>query len=63
MLAGPEIRKIPVDGRETGIDQLDRVLSDVFSLNLTDEALTREELLTRVARLQLCPDKEGRCLC
>lgn len=56
--AGPEIRKIPVDGRETGIDQLDRVLADVFSLHLTDEALIREELLKRVRAFNYVPTKK-----
>lgn len=57
--AGPEIRKIPVDGRETGIDRLDRVLADVFSLHLTDEALIREELLKRVRAFNYVPTKKA----
>lgn len=56
--AGPEIRKIPVDGKETGIDRLDRILSDVFSLHLADEALIHAELLKRVRAFNYVPTKK-----
>lgn len=55
---GPEIRTILVDGKATGIDQLDRILCDAMALDLTREDEIREELLTRVKAFNYVPTKK-----
>jgi hypothetical protein len=55
---GPEIRTILVDGKATGIDQLDRILGDVIALGLAREDEIREELLTRVKAFNYVPTKK-----
>ncbi|WP_067052809.1 aldolase [Methanofollis ethanolicus] len=55
---GPEIRTVLVDGKATGIDQLDRILCDVLDLHLADEGQVREELLTRVKAFNYVPTKK-----
>lgn len=55
---GPAIRTILVDGKETGIDHLDRVLDDVIALNLSCEEEIREELLRRVRAFNYVPTKK-----
>lgn len=53
-----KIRKILIDGRETGIDQLDLILSEVAALGLTDESALRDELLKRVRVFNYVPVKK-----
>lgn len=55
---GPEIRTILVEGKATGIDQLDRILRDVLDLHLADEREIREELLKRVKAFNYVPTKK-----
>ncbi len=53
-----KIRKICIDGKETGIDQLDRILSDVAALGLPDEDAITAELLKRVRAFNYIPVKK-----
>ncbi|WP_298667429.1 NAC family transcription factor [uncultured Methanofollis sp.] len=55
---GPGIRTILVDGKATGIDQLDRILGDVAALGLNQEEEIREELLRRVKAFNYVPTKK-----
>jgi hypothetical protein len=53
-----KIKKIPVEGKDTGIDRLDWILQDVLSLHLTsDEAIT-DELVKRVQQFNYIPSKK-----
>jgi hypothetical protein len=53
-----KIRKILVEGKETGIDQLDRILSDVAALHLDDPEEIRAELIKRVKVFNYIPTKK-----
>lgn len=53
-----KIRKICIDGKETGIDQLERILSDVAVLGLPDEDTITAELLKRVRVFNYVPAKK-----
>ena len=48
-------KRILVDGKETGIDQLDWIIADVAKLKLTDDVTITEELLKRVKALNYVP--------
>jgi hypothetical protein len=52
------IKRILVDGKETGIDKLDWILAEVRKLNLSDDAVIREELLKRTMALNYVPTKK-----
>ena len=53
-----KIKKIPVEGKDTGIDRLDWILQEVANLNLTsDEAIT-DELVKRVRQFNYIPSKK-----
>lgn len=52
-------KRILVDGKETGIDQLDWILSEVKKLNLTDDAIITDELMKRVKALNYVPTKKS----
>jgi hypothetical protein len=53
-----KIKKIPIEGKETGIDRLDWILLDVASLNLiSDEAITTE-IVRRVQQFNYIPTKK-----
>jgi hypothetical protein len=53
-----KIKKIAIDGKETGIDRLDWILRDVAGLKLTsDEAIT-DELEKRVRQFNYIPTKK-----
>ncbi|MDG6257885.1 MAG: NAC family transcription factor, partial [Methanomicrobiaceae archaeon] len=56
---GIDIRTISVDGKETGIHHLDRILDDVAALGLRDPARIGEELLTRVRACNYVPMKKA----
>jgi nitroreductase len=45
-----KIKKIPIDGKETGIDRLDWILEDVAALKLTDEEQITDEMVRELAR-------------
>lgn len=51
-------KKILVDGKETGIDQLDWIMAEVRKLGLTNDAAITEELLKRVKALNYVPTKK-----
>jgi hypothetical protein len=53
-----KIRKIPIDGKETGIDRLDWILLDVASLNLTNDELIINEIIKRVQQFNYIPTKK-----
>jgi hypothetical protein len=53
-----KIKKIPIEGKETGIDRLDWILLDVANLNLTsDEAIT-SEIVKRAQQFNYIPTKK-----
>jgi len=41
-------RRVMIDGRETGIDQLDFVFEEVRKLDLKDDSILAEEIMKRV---------------
>jgi hypothetical protein len=51
-------KRILVDGKETGIDQLDWIIADVKKLGLTDDAAITGELLKRTRALNYVPTKK-----
>ncbi|MDV2482480.1 NAC family transcription factor [Methanoculleus sp. Wushi-C6] len=53
-----KIRTVLVDGKETGINQLDLIVSGVRDLNLKDDAAAREELLKRAGAFNFIPTKK-----
>jgi hypothetical protein len=55
-----KIRKVPIDGKETGIDRLDWILLDVAALGLSDEDRITDEIVKRVRKFNYIPGrKEG----
>jgi hypothetical protein len=52
------IRRIPIDGIETGIDRLDWIIAEVRKLNLADDTVITEELLKRTRALNYIPTKK-----
>jgi hypothetical protein len=50
-----KIKKIPIEGKETGIDRLDWILLDVMALGLSDEEKITNEILKRVRRFNFIP--------
>jgi len=55
-----KIKKIPIDGKETGIDRLDWILQDVISLHLSDDRTIADELVKRVRKFNYIPTKKIR---
>jgi hypothetical protein len=53
-----KIKKIPIDGKETGIDRLDWILLDVAALGLTDEEQIAGEIVKRVRKFNYVPGKK-----
>jgi hypothetical protein len=53
-----KIRKIPIDGKETGIDRLDWILRDVAVLDLHDDERILDELVKRIRRFNYIPGKK-----
>jgi hypothetical protein len=51
-------KQIPIDGKETGIDQLDWIIAEVKKLNLSDDTVITEELLKRTKALNYVPTKK-----
>jgi hypothetical protein len=52
------IKRILVDGKETGIDQLDWIIAEVKKLNLSDDTEIARELLKRTKVLNYVPTKK-----
>jgi len=53
-----KIKKISIDGKETGIDRLDYIFDDVIKLHLKDENQIRQEILKRVRIFNFIPTKK-----
>jgi hypothetical protein len=53
-------RRILVDGKETGIEQLDRIIAEVKKLNLSGDTVITGELLRRTKALNYVPSKKAR---
>jgi hypothetical protein len=51
-------KRILVDGKETGIDQLDWIIAEVKKLGLTEDAAITDELLKRTKALNYIPTKK-----
>ncbi len=52
------IKKILVDGKETGIDKLDWIIDEVKKLQLTSKQAIADEIMLRVARFNYIPTKK-----
>jgi hypothetical protein len=55
---GIHIRKILIEGKETGIDQLEFIISNVRKLGLTDDEKIAEELVHQVKVFNYVPTKK-----
>ena len=53
------IRRIPIDGIDTGIDRLDWIIAEVKKLQLSDDEAITEELLKRTRVLNYVPSKKA----
>jgi hypothetical protein len=53
-----KIRKIPIDGKETGIDRLDWILRDVAALALHDDGKIADEMVKRVREFNYIPGRK-----
>ena len=51
-------RRVMIDGRETGIDQLDFVFEEVRKLDLKDDSILAEEIMKRVKVFNYVPSKK-----
>lgn len=54
----PGVRRIPIDGIETGITGLDECIAAVKALDLADGAAVMEELLARLAKGNYIPTRK-----
>ncbi|MGB9175557.1 MAG: NAC family transcription factor [Methanoregula sp.] len=54
------IKQILVNGKGTGIDQLDWIIAEVRKLNLPDDGVIIEELLKRTKALNYVPTKTAK---
>jgi hypothetical protein len=53
-----KIKKIPIDGKETGIDRLDWIIQDVVSLRLSHDEEIADALITRVRQFNYIPTRK-----
>jgi hypothetical protein len=53
-----KIKTVLVDGKETGINQLEMIVAGVRDLHLTDDAAIRAELLRRAGAFNYIPTKK-----
>ena len=53
-----KIKKIVIEGKETGIDRLDWILRDVYRRNLTGDETITDELISRVRQFNYIPTKK-----
>jgi hypothetical protein len=53
-----KIKKIPIDGKDTGIDRLDWILQEVANLRLTNNEAITDELVKRVLQFNYIPTKK-----
>ncbi len=52
------IKKILIDGKETGIDKLDWIIEEVKKLKLTSTQAIADEIMLRVAQFNYIPTKK-----
>ncbi|MFA4878060.1 MAG: NAC family transcription factor [Methanoregula sp.] len=53
-----KIKKIPIEGKDTGIDRLDWIMEDVAGLHLTSDEMITDELVKRVQQFNYIPSKK-----
>jgi hypothetical protein len=53
------IKRILIDGKETGIDHLDWIFAEVKKLGLDNDAAIADELLKRVKEFNYVPTKKS----
>ncbi|WP_321504240.1 NAC family transcription factor [uncultured Methanoregula sp.] len=53
-----KIKKIAIDGKDTGIDRLDWIFADVANLHLTNDTMITDELVKRVLQFNYIPSKK-----
>ena len=53
-----KIKKIPIEGKETGIDRLDWILLDVAGLKLNNDEIITDEIIERVRQFNYIPTKK-----
>ncbi len=53
-----KIKKIPIEGKETGIDRLDWILLDVAGLKCTNDEIITDEIIKRVRQFNYIPTKK-----
>jgi hypothetical protein len=53
-----KIKKIVIDGKETGIDRLDWILLDVYRRNFGNDETITDELIKRVRQFNYIPTKK-----
>jgi len=53
-----KIKKIVIDGKETGIDRLDWILLDVYRRNFGNDETITDELVKRVRQFNYIPTKK-----
>lgn len=53
-----KIKKIVIDGKETGIDRLDWILLDVYGLGIQNDSTITDELVKRVQKFNYIPTKK-----
>ena len=53
-----KIKKILIDGKETGIDRLDWILLDVYRRNFTNDETITDELIRRVRQFNYIPTRK-----
>ncbi|MDO8841255.1 NAC family transcription factor [Methanocalculus sp.] len=52
------IKRIMVDGKETGIDKLEWIIEEVQKLTITDSIKIGDELMLRVSQFNYIPTKK-----
>ena len=53
-----KIKRIAIDGKDTGIDRLDWIMQDVAALRLTNDETITDELVKRVQQFNYIPSKK-----
>ncbi len=53
-----KIKRISIDGKETGIDRLDWILRDVAGMHLTNDEAITDELVKRVRQFNYIQTKK-----
>ncbi len=53
-----KIKKIPIEGKETGIDRLEWILHDVLGLDLADDEKITDEIIKRVRQFNYIPGRK-----